>query len=115
MRDVSSCGMGASKGEGCYKASIRVSSKAELSSYFPQALCPLLDACQSFLTLLKVEPALLLLSGQLMPVNMQQSIAQRPFTSELHSVAQPFRRGCFVEGKNGESKRLRLNIHLQMF
>lgn len=65
--------MGASKVEGWYKASIRVSSKAELSSYFPLALCPLFDACQSSLTLLKVELALLLLSGWLMPVNMQQS------------------------------------------
>lgn len=106
VRNVSGSGMGVSKVEGWYKASIRISSKAELSSYFPLALCSFFDACQSSLTLLKVELALLLLSGRLMPVNMQQSSTEAIYVRVAQCCTPfPVRMQVLLRGKKMEKAK----------
>lgn len=98
------------------RGTLRLSPKAEPSSSFPLALCPSSTYANHFSPRSKLNWL-----SHCCAVGSCQSkcsrVAQRPFTSKLHNVAHCFRRGwglCWGK-KNRESKRLRLNLHLQIF
>lgn len=93
------------------RPSLEVNSKTETSYSFPPALWPLFDICQSHLTPLKVERALMLLRGWFTPVNVQQGSAKAIYVRVAGCCALLAVRLELCEEK---SKRLELNLLLKM-